>query len=77
MDGRMINKMAVFFKEKGLVPVHFDQKYRFVSSEPQRIGDQAIIVVEEGGLNEPSEEINVILLKSHGMVKDSTYLVRL
>lgn len=62
-----MNKLCVFFKEVGFVPVN-DEQFSFLTSRPRKVGDEALIRCE-------GQVIKVMLLRSHGHVKNSTYLV--
>jgi hypothetical protein len=67
---RRANRFCVSFSGSGLVPVasELDDKPLFESLPPRRVGDECVIHVE-------GKRRLAMLLRSHGHVKNGTYLV--
>lgn len=64
------NRFCINFDEIGLVPIYDDYVLELLTSPPKKIGDQVLVRVIETG-----ETRNLILLRSSGMFKNSTWLV--
>jgi hypothetical protein len=69
---RKANRLCVFFKEYGFVPLatEKDDVPILESAPPRNIGDIVVIEVE-------GKRRKTMFLRSHGHVKNSTYLVDL
>jgi hypothetical protein len=72
MEDFMPNRICVWIEDE-LMPINI-ASYRFVTGSVDRIGDEALIMVDKF-VGRAQEPVKVMLLKSKGMVKDTEYLV--